>query len=46
MFGGARAAGIDCVEVHLIIIEDVTGHHWPLHEMDIVERIGDACGIV
>jgi hypothetical protein len=46
MFRGAGAAGVDRVQVHLVIVEDVPADHGPLQEMDIVHAIDDACGVV
>jgi hypothetical protein len=42
MLGGAGAAGIERVEVHLEIVGDVAADHRALEEVHIVERMGDA----
>ena len=39
--GGAGAAGIDGVDVHVEIVGDVAANHGALEEMHIVERVGD-----
>ncbi len=46
MLGGAGAAGVDRVEVHLEIVGDVAAHHRPLVEMDVVEFFDDARGVI
>ena len=46
MFGGARAAGIDRIQIHLEVVGDVAAHHRALHEMQIVELVGNARGIM
>ena len=40
MFGCARATGINCVEIHLSVIGDITANHRALQKMNIIERVG------
>ncbi len=46
MLGRARAAGIDGVEIHLAIVDDVPRDHRALQEVDVVEAVRDPRGIV
>ncbi len=46
MLGGAGAAGVDRVEVHLAVVGDVAGNHGALQEVDVVQPVGDAGGVV
>lgn len=41
VFGGARAAGVDRVDIHLKIVDNITGHHGALQKMQIVQHVGD-----
>ena len=46
MLGGAHHAGIERVEVHIERIGNVARHHRPLEEMDVVEPLDDAAGVI
>ena len=46
MFHRARAARVDGIEIHFHVIEDVAADHRTLQEMDVVQLVGDAGGIV
>lgn len=43
---GARAAGVDGVEVHLQIVGNIAAHHRALHEVDIVQCVADPGGVM
>ena len=46
MFRRAHHAGIERVEVHIERVGNVARHHRPLEEMDVVEPVDDARGVV
>ena len=46
MLGGARHAGVERVEIHLQRVGNVARHHRPLEEMDVVQPVDDAGGVV
>ena len=46
MFRRAHHAGVERVEIHIERIGDVARHHRPLEEMDVVEPVDDARGVV
>lgn len=46
MLGRAHHAGIERVEVHFERIGNVARHHRPLEEMDVVEPVDDAGGVI
>jgi len=39
MFGSAGYAGVDCVDIQLIVINNVTRHHGSLEEMCMFEML-------
>ena len=46
MFRRAHHAGVERVEVHIERVGNVARHHRPLEEMDVVEPVDDARGVV
>ena len=39
MFEGARATGVDRVEIKLLVVSNVAAHHGTLNEVNILQRI-------
>ena len=46
MFLGSAAAGIDRVQIHFAVINDIACHHGALQKMDIVQPIRNAGGVM